>query len=74
MADKDNTNFCDARCCIDPLELFSTAAAVSILLYENLNVCQLNTIINLCSMITANLSGFVTQIEINSGEQVQPTV
>ncbi|MEG2813136.1 MAG: hypothetical protein RSA79_00905 [Oscillospiraceae bacterium] len=66
------SNFCNAPCCVNPSDIFTIAAAFSLLLYKEYNVCQLNTIINLLTLITANLTSFVDQIEINQGEEVQP--
>lgn len=64
--------FCNAPCCANPSDIFTISTAVSYLLYQKLNTCQLNTIINLITLISANLSSFVTQIEINEGVNVQP--
>lgn len=73
---KSNTDphkaWCEAPCCYNATEIFSAAAGVSLLLYQNLNICQLETVVNLLTLINANLAAFITQAEINSGEQVEP--
>ena len=69
---KTKKDFCNADCCVPPIDIFSTAAGISLLLYENYNLCQLETILNLLTLIEGNLTGFITQIEINKTDQVEP--
>lgn len=60
--------------CLPPETFFTAAAGVSALLAANLSQDQLNTVINLLTLITANLSAIVTQEEICAGNIVQPTI
>ena len=60
--------------CLPPDSVFTAAAGVSALLAAHLSQAQLNTVINLLTLITANLSAIVTQEEICAGNIVQPTI
>lgn len=72
MDEQNKSGLQEKPCCYDPVELFSTAAAISILLYKQLSACQIDTVINLLTLITANLSAFATQQDINKGEDPVP--
>lgn len=63
-----------ARPCPSPETVFATASAVSALLASKLTTEEMNTVINLLSLITANLSAVVTQQEICAGTVIQPTI
>lgn len=60
--------------CPSPAEIFTAASALSAFLAANLDQREINTVINLLSLVTANLSAVVTQQEICEGEVVQPTI
>ena len=62
------------KCCPSPAEIFTTASALSAFLAANLDQREINTVINLLSLVTANLSAVVTQQEICEGDVVQPTI
>lgn len=66
------TSFCNAPCCFEPMDVFAIASSISLLLYKELNICQLSTLINLITLILSNLSAFVSQAQINEGVEVQP--
>lgn len=60
--------------CPSPAEIFTAASALSAFLASNLDQREINTVINLLSLVTANLSAVVTQQEICEGDIVQPTI
>lgn len=60
--------------CPSPAEIFTAASALSAFLAANLDQREINTVINLLSLVTANLSAVVTQQEICEGDIVQPTI
>lgn len=60
--------------CLPPQTVFSAAASISAMLAAHLSQAELNTVINLLTLITANLSAIVTQEEICAGNIVQPTI
>ena len=60
--------------CLPPQTVFAAAASVSAMLAAHLSQAELNTVINLLTLITANLSAIVTQEEICAGNIVQPTI
>lgn len=62
----------DTPCCLPPCELFSTAASIALLLYKEMNKCQLETMVNLLTLLVANLAALVTQIDINQGQEINP--
>lgn len=62
----------DPKCCMDPCDLYSIAGAIALLLYNELNLCQLKTMVNLFALIEYNLAAIVTQILINKGTPVNP--
>lgn len=64
-----NTKYCPS-----PAEIFTAASALSALLVSHLDQRQINTVINLLSLVTANLSAVVTQQDICEGDIIQPTI
>lgn len=60
--------------CPLPEEIFAAASALSGLIAARCTQEEINTVINLLSLITANLSAIVTQQEICAGNIIQPTI
>lgn len=75
-SDKKNTSDThkNKKYCPSPAEIFTAASALSAFLAANLDQREINTVINLLSLVTANLSAVVTQQEICEGDIVQPTI
>jgi len=67
-----NNDWCEASCCVNPIDIFTIASALSLLFYKELNLCQLNTLLNLLTLVSANLDAYLSQVEINKGNIVQP--
>lgn len=53
------------NCLIDPCNLYTIAVAITLLLYKELNVYQLNTVANLFGIIYYNLVGIARQVDLN---------
>ncbi|WMJ21892.1 hypothetical protein RBG61_07730 [Paludicola sp. MB14-C6] len=62
----------DSKCpyYVNPCEIVAVAAALSLLLGNNLETCQISTLVNLLNVLSQNLSSIVVQREINSGQSV----
>lgn len=56
--------------CPKPETVFAVATSFSYFLAENLNRIELETLLNILSLIVSNISAIITQIEICKGESV----
>ena len=59
------------RCPCTPEELFLTASSLSALLASSLSKEQLQTVLNLLTLVSANLSAIIEQQEICAGTFVE---
>lgn len=72
--DKKDMHHLIKTCPASPTQVFAAASALSAFLIANLDQRELNTVINLLSLVTANLSAVVTQQDICEGDVIQPTI
>lgn len=64
----------DARCFMAPCDVYSIAGAIALLLYQELNRCELLTMLNLVTLIESNLTALIAQIDINQGQSLNPLI
>lgn len=67
----DNIKKSEQRCPCTPEELFLTASSLSALLVSSLSKEQLQTVLNLLTLVSANLSAIIEQQEICAGTFVE---
>ena len=61
-----------AASCTSPEQVFGVAAAMALLLRKNLTTLQIQTLINLLTLLVSNLSTFIIQQQLCEGVIVQP--
>ena len=67
----DDIKKSEQRCPCTPEELFFTASTLSALLASSLSKEQLQTVLNLLTLVSANLSAIIEQQEICAGTFVE---
>jgi hypothetical protein len=55
---------------VDPREIITVAASVSLLIANNMKTCQITTLVNFLNVLSSNLASIVGQRRINEGEKI----